>query len=61
MIKQGPQNHRSSAKNYLKSLRNQNPPPILDIFTLQPSEIAFLSNSRLKNRKERLNRSANNG
>ncbi len=31
--KQGPQNHRSSAKNYLKSLKILNPPSIPAIFT----------------------------
>ncbi len=41
---------RSSARNYLKSLRIQDPPPIPSIL---PSEIALLSNFRWQNRKKR--------
>ncbi len=45
----------------LKSLKIQNPKRYRTFSLLQLSEMAFSSNSRCQNRKERLNRSTNNG
>ncbi len=56
IIKQGPQK-----LNSLKSLKIQNSPPIPGFSLLWSSEMAFISNFRWQNRKERSNRSTNNG
>ncbi len=54
--------HRSSAKNSLKSHKFNTPfPRYLAFLLFYPSEIAFSSNYRWQNRKESPNGSTNNG
>ena len=55
-IPQEPQKQSS-----LKSFKIQNPPPIPGLSLLHPSEMAFFAKSKWQNRKERPNRSTNNG
>ena len=55
-LKKGPQNHRSSAKNSLKSIT---PHRYRLFLLLKSSEMASLSNSRSQSRKERPDRSQN--